>query len=253
MFYAMPRLSPATSFISFLAACVRRSCIAATSVCILILAAGQAQAEPPCSQAIPVQASCEIALSALHPTQPSVGMIQVEERANRLKDETDLAKYTAKRPLPVVQGPDGVFYLTDGHHLASVLSRLGAQSVKVQIIGRLNKKATFWDDMQARHWVYLFDSQGRPLSPSALPKSVAELADDPYRALATYAEDAGYFNKTDAYFMEFEWARYFGSQMGWRPVNRMNLLEALQAAEKLACQPEARTLPGYAGPCKTKD
>lgn len=207
-------------------------------------------AAPQCSRDIPVNATCEIALSTLRPTQPAVGMIQVEERAARLADETDFVRYTARRPIPVVQGPDGSFYLTDSHHLASVLIRAGAQRATTQVIGRFDNPATFWQEMQARRWVYLFDPKGNPISPSALPKRLTDLADDPYRALAGYAQDAGYYRKTDAYFMEFHWARYFGNRMGWRPIDRLNLLEALQAAEALTCQPEARDLPGYPGPCK---
>lgn len=219
-------------------------------IAIVLAFSSNAFAESRCSRSIPVNAKCEIALSALRPTQSAVGMIQVEERAARIKGETDFVKYTSKRPVPVVQAPDGSFYLTDSHHLASVLTRVGASKVTAQVIGRFDNPATFWQEMQARHWVYLFDPKGKPITPSALPKRVADLADDPYRALASYAQNAGYYKKTDAYFMEFHWARYFGSHMGWRQVDRMNLLEALQSAERLACQPEARDLPGYAGPCK---
>jgi hypothetical protein len=208
-----------------------------------------ALAAPPCNREIPVNAKCEIALSALHPTQSAVGMIQVEERAARMSRDIDFVRYTSKRPVPVVQAPDGGFYLTDSHHLASVLARVGAPRVTAQVIGRFDNPSTFWQEMQARHWVYLYDPKGNPIPPSALPRQLADLADDPYRALAGYAQDAGYYRKTDAYFMEFHWARYFGSRMGWRPIERLNLLEALQTAEHLACQPEASGLPGYAGPC----
>ena len=208
-----------------------------------------ALAAPPCDRAVPVKASCEIALSSLRPTQSAVGMIQVEERAMRMTGETDFVRYTSRRPIPVVQAPDGAFYLTDSHHLASVLVRAGATKATAQVIGRFDNPATFWQEMQARHWVYLYDPKGNPIQPSSLPKRLVDLADDPYRALAGYAQDAGYYRKTDAYFMEFHWARYFGNRMGWRPIDRMNLLEALQAAEGLACQPEARELPGYPGPC----
>lgn len=207
-------------------------------------------AEPVCSRSIPVDAKCEIALSALHPTQPAVGMMPVEERAARFKGDTDFVRYTSKRPMPVVQAPDGSFFLTDGHHLASVLWRVGADKVMAQVIGRIDDPNTFWQEMQARHWVYLHDAKGNPIPPSALPHRIADLADDPYRALATYAQAAGYFKRTDTYFAEFEWARYFGSHMNWQPIDRMNLLTAIQTAEQLACQPAAKDLPGYAGPCK---
>lgn len=219
-------------------------------IAIALAFSSNAFAEPACSRGVPVNAKCEIALSALRPTQSAVGMIQVEERVARMKSETDFVKYTSKRPVPIVQAPDGGFYLTDSHHLASVLARVGASKVTAQVIGRFNNPATFWQEMQRRHWVYLFDAKGTPISPSVLPKRITDLTDDPYRALASYAQNAGYYKKTDAYFMEFHWARYFGSRMDWRPVDRMNLLEALQLAERLACQPEARDLPGYLGPCK---
>ena len=207
-------------------------------------------AAPACNRSVPVQAKCEIALAELHPTQSAVGMIQVEERVARMDSGIDGVQYTDKRPVPVAQAPNGEFYLTDGHHLVSVLSRVGAQKVTAQIIGRFDNPSTFWDEMRARHWVYLFDTKGNPITPAALPKRIADMADDPYRTLAGYAEDAGYYKKTDAYFMEFEWARYFGSRMGWRPIDRMNLLSALQSAEKLACRQEAKDLPGYPGPCR---
>jgi hypothetical protein len=216
---------------------------------IALALSSNAYAEPACDRNIPVNAKCEIALAALRPTQTAVGMIQVEERAARLKSETNFVKYTSKRPVPVVQAPDGSFYLTDSHHLASVLVRIGASKVTAQVIGRFDNPGTFWQEMQARHWVYLFDPKGNPIAPSALPKHLADLGDDPYRALASYAQNAGYYKKTDAYFMEFHWARYFGSRMGWQPIDRLNLLNALQSAERLACQPEAKDLPGYAGPC----
>lgn len=225
------------------------ACRRALMIFAVALAASDAFAAPACGGSTSVNAACEIAISALRPMQPAVGMIQVEERAARMKPGIDGVAYTSKRPVPVVQAPDGAFYLTDSHHLVSVLSRVGATRVKAQVIGRFDNPATFWQQMQARHWVYLFDAKGNPITPALLPKHIADLGDDPYRALAGYAESAGYFRKTDAYFMEFEWARYFGSHMHWQPVDRMNLLTALQTAEKLACSPQAGNLPGYTGPC----
>ena len=208
-----------------------------------------ALAEQPCSRTVPVHGHCEVALSVLHPTQSAIGLMQVEERAMRTPHGLDGVKYTSKRPVPIVQAPNGAFYVTDGHHLVSTLLRSGSSKVMAEIIGRFDNPKTFWSEMQSRQWVYLYDIKGNPIPPSALPKRFADLADDPYRALAGYAEEAGYFRRSDVYFAEFHWARYFGSKMGWQPVDRMNLLSALQTAEKLACLPDASDLPGYAGPC----
>jgi hypothetical protein len=223
-----------------------------TALC-LSFPALEAMAAPACSHAIPLNGQCEIRIEELRPTQSAIGLIQVEERAARMTPGLDGAAYTNARPLPAVQGPDGAFYVTDGHHLVSTLQRLGAQKVSVRIQGRFDrqtKEADFWKGMQERRWVYLFDTRGKPIRPSALPKRFADLADDPYRALAGYAQDAGYYGRSNVYYAEFDWARYFGARMGWRPVNRLNLLYALQAAEQLSCQPDASKLPGYAGPCR---
>lgn len=220
-----------------------------TLLAALAFAGSNALAAPECSRTIPVHGKCEIALDALHPTQTAIGAMQVEERAARMTPGIDGAEYTSKWAVPVVQAPDGKFYLTDGHHLASVLTRIGATKITAEVIDRFDNPATFWHEMQVRHWVYLFDSHGNPITPEALPAHVKDMGDDSYRSLAGYAENAGFFKKTDAYFMEFAWARYFGSRMGWQPIDRLNLLSALQTVEKLACQPEARDLPGYAGPC----
>lgn len=209
-----------------------------------------AMAEPACGKSVPVHGRCEIAMADLRPTQSAIGLIQVEERAKRMEQGIDGVKYTGRRPVPVVQAPDGAFYLTDGHHLVSTLLRVGAVKVMAEVIGRFDNRQTFWQEMQSRQWVYLFDPKGNPIPPTALPRRFSDLADDPYRALAGYAEDAGYFRRSDVYFAEFHWARYFGARMGWQAVDRMNLLSALQTAEKLACLPDAKDLPGYAGPCR---
>ncbi|NEX62859.1 ParB-like protein [Noviherbaspirillum galbum] len=224
-------------------------CFLLASLSLLLTPAG-AHAATPCSAATPVDGVCEIRIADLHPTQPNVGLIQVEERAARMKTGLDGAKLTASRPLPVVQGPDHGFYLTDGHHFVSTLLRVKASTVTARVIGRIGDKANFWRQMQDRHWVYLFDATGRPIKPSALPRRMDGLGDDPYRSLAGYAQSAGYFGRSDVYFAEFFWARYFGQHMDWRKVDRMNLLSSLQMAERLACAPEARKLPGYAGPCR---
>ncbi|MFX7265382.1 ParB-like protein, partial [Acinetobacter baumannii] len=76
------------------------------------------------------------------------------------------------------------------------------------------------------------------------------LGDDPYRALAGYAEDENAFDKDrQSYFIEFHWARYFGERMHWRPISRATLPDDLKQALRLACEPAARELPGYRQDC----
>lgn len=186
-------------------------------------------------------------IDAVRPTQLAVGELQVAEDVAKLERQSHKKRvaWQIKRILPVVIGPDGAFYLTDRHHSSRSLWQAGEKELVVKVIGKLPDAATFWAQMQARHWVYLFDERGRPIDPARLPRRIADMRDDPYRALAGFAEDLGYFQKTDAYFMQFEWARYYGQAMNWQPIDADNLKQALHRARTLSCAPAARPLPGF--------
>lgn len=203
--------------------------------------------EAPCRVDTPLNAFCVVPIDAVRPTQSAVGELQVAEdvaKLEKLKHKKRVA-WQEKRVLPVVMGPDGGFYLTDRHHTSRSLWRVGEKALVVKVIGKLPDAATFWAQMQARHWVYLYDERGQPINPARLPRRIADLRDDPYRALAGFAEDLGYYLKTNAYFMQFEWARYYGQAMNWQPIDAGNLKEALRRAQALSCAPAARTLPGF--------
>ncbi|PXB87530.1 chromosome partitioning protein ParB, partial [Pseudomonas aeruginosa] len=184
-------------------------------LCCLFLSA-TAQAED-CSPQTSVGSWCELPLAALHPTQQNVGLLQVEDDQAKLagKKPKALERYLRKKEIPVVIGPGGRFYLTDRHHLSSALWRLDPkQGVPVKVIGRLPQASDFWEKMQENHWVWLHDARGAEIPPEALPDALAGLGDDPYRALAGYAEDENAFDKDrQSYFIEFHWARYFGERM----------------------------------------
>ncbi|HHJ1571354.1 TPA: ParB-like protein, partial [Pseudomonas aeruginosa] len=216
-------------------------------LCCLFLSA-TAQAED-CSPQTSVGSWCELPLAALHPTQQNVGLLQVEDDQAKLagKKPKALERYLRKKEIPVVIGPGGRFYLTDRHHLSSALWRLDPkQGVPVKVIGRLPQASDFWEKMQENHWVWLHDARGAEIPPEALPNALAGLGDDPYRALAGYAEDENAFDKDrQSYFIEFHWARYFGERMHWRPISRATLPDDLKQALRLACEPAARELPGY--------
>lgn len=120
----------------------------------------------------------------------------------------------------------------------------------MKVIGRLPQASDFWKKMQENHWVWLHDARGAEIPPEALPDALAGLGDDPYRALAGYAEDENAFDKDrQSYFIEFHWARYFGERMHWRPISRATLPDDLKQALRLACEPAARELPGYRQDC----
>lgn len=204
-----------------------------------------ASALAPCQAQADVGTQCALAIDQVRPTQFAVGGLQVEDEVRKLAKVDDIAAYQLRKKIPVVIGPDGGFYLTDRHHLSSALLRRGEPQLLVSVIGRLQDTSSFWPMMQQRGWVYLYDNQGRAITPQQLPRQLAALADDPYRALAGYAQDRGYYRKTDAYFMEFAWARFLGEQLHWRPIDRSNVKAALRQASELSCHPDAQKLPGY--------
>ncbi|WP_035853789.1 ParB-like protein [Deefgea rivuli] len=207
---------------------------------------------PPCQAQTAVDSWCTLPLAELHPTQPAVGMLRVEDTIQKLRGKSTAAlqKYAKKKTIVVVIGPNGEFYLADRHHLSRSLFDLGLEQAPVKIIGKLDNPATFWTDMRKNNWAYPVDEHGKEIDPNQLPKTLAELKNDPYRSLAAYAQEDGAYGKAqNAYFIEFAWSTYFGNAMQWRPITRNNLHSAINEAKILACKPAAKPLPGYKAEC----
>jgi len=175
-------------------------------------------------------------------------MIEVEAKAKKLakKEHDDYQKYLKKHPIPVIVGNAGQFYMVDHHHLARALEMIGKSKALIEIVQNWNdlSSADFWKRMIDEHDVYLYDETGAPRSPSELPRSVADLADDPYRSLAGEVEDEGGFQKT-GYFVEFVWAQFFRTRID-RDLIEHHFKKAVKAALELARSPEAASLPGSA-------
>lgn len=213
----------------------------ALSFCVSTASARDAD----CTAQTAVGDFCVLPIDALRPTQSAVGFLQVADDVKSLRKKKELRKWMKKKLIPVVISPEGEFYLTDRHHTSRALWEAGEKTLLVKVIAKLDQPARFWPEMQAQHWVYLYDERGNAITPAQLPRSIAALSDDPYRALAGFAQDAGFYKKTSAYFMEFAWARYFGNAMQWQPISEVNLKQSLRTAEQLACAPAAQSLPGY--------
>ena len=106
-------------------------------------------------------------------------------------------------------------------------------------------KEEFWKKMKEHGWVYLYDNHGRgPLDPEKLPRTVTELSDDPYRALAWEVRKRGGYEKTTASFSEFRWANYFRARIPIGDGPR-DFEQAIEAALKISHSAEAKDLPGY--------
>ena len=209
---------------------------------------------------------CLCKISDLHPTQASVGMVEVRIKAEKLNNEIqrrsdrDFLKYLLKhnKEEPIIIGPGGIFYITDHHHLARALYDVGASQTYCTIVDNLSdaKPDDFWKHLEENNEVYLKDQNGNPIPPRDLPASVKDLSNNPFRSLAGAVRESCGFEKGDKSssgedYLEFQWADYLRvrwAQTGIAPQDIDTRFEgATIAALHLAAQKDAASLPGYTG------
>jgi hypothetical protein len=192
-----------------------------------------------------------VAIDDLRPTQITVGIREVNEKRKRWRELAAKAggQFLGKHMIPVVLGPKGRNYVIDHHHLARALHEEGVKQVAVTHIANLSKldQEAFWKVMDNRSWMHPFDSRGERRSYKDIPKSVADLVDDPFRSLAGELRRAGGFAKDTTPFSEFLWADFLRRRMKRKSVERDFPL-AIKKAKKLAKSKDAGYLPGWCGP-----
>jgi len=207
---------------------------------------------------------CEI--SSLHPTQSSVGMAEVQIKAEKLKakiekrSEADFLGYLKKheKEEPVTIGPGGVFYITDHHHLARALYDIGVGETYCTITDNLSGATpdAFWKQLEANNEVYLKDQNGNPITPQDLPSSIKDLTNNPFRSLAGAVRESCGFAKGDPNssgedYIEFQWADYLRAHWPQTGIATSDIdadfQDATNAALGLAAQKDAANLPGYTG------
>jgi hypothetical protein len=209
-----------------------------------------------CPADMRVGTTCSCKPRLLHPTQMSVGMIQVRDRVTKLKEKTTkkLNKYLENHPEPITIGPGDALYITDHHHLAVALLNMGVEYTYCQIKDNRNNQTmeAFWTGMVSDGKAWPEDAKGVKHSPDAIPASVSDLQDDPYRSLAGAVRRACGFKKTTKDFSEFEWADFFRKTTSpdtGRPITtqliQTNMDEAVEQAMVLAKSAAAKNLPGY--------
>ena len=66
----------------------------------------------------------------------------------------------------------------------------------------------FWRALEFRRWVHPYDADGKRVGFKDIPKTIDDLADDPYRSLAGELRRAGGFAKDTTPFSEFLWADF---------------------------------------------
>ncbi len=187
----------------------------------------------------------------LRPTQMSVGMREVADKAEHLRgmkpEKADA--WLKERPVPVVLGPRGRMYLIDHHHLVRAAWEAGIARVHVEVKADLSglSEDKFWERMAREKWVYPYDQFGKgPHDPQDLPENVRGMADDPYRSVAGAVRDRGGYEKSEEPFAEFLWAQFFRERLTVHPIYH-DFEEAVAEALKLAKTEAAKHLPGWAG------
>ncbi len=191
----------------------------------------------------------------LHPTQFAVGRREVLAKRETIdeKSAAKLVAYLKKKDVPVVIGPGGVPYMTDGHHTLNGLlrSRQSDKTAYGHILANWSDLApdAFWARMVEHRYVYLKDATGRgPQDPLTLPDSLFKMKDDPLRSLAWAVQKAdGYAERPGVFFQEFLWGDFFRTRVKWDDRDDADFARAVREATTLARDPAAAALPGYLG------
>ena len=192
-----------------------------------------------------------VSILSLRPTQMTVGMREVKEKRKRFREKKakKQAETIGKHMIPVVLGPDKKFYVVDHHHLARALHEEGVRDVFVTVIADLTMvdRAAFWGVLDNKRWCYPYDAKGARRSFKVIPKTVAQLKDDPFRSLAGELRRAGGYAKDTTPFSEFLWADFLRRNLSRKSVEA-DFNAALEKALALAKSHDAIYLPGWCGP-----
>ncbi|RVA26295.1 chromosome partitioning protein ParB, partial [Mesorhizobium sp. M7D.F.Ca.US.004.03.1.1] len=168
-------------------------------------------------------------------------------RAQDAKKKT--GTFLGKHMVPVVLGPKNRNYVTDHHHLARALLEEGVKDVLVTVISDLSAldKDAFLFVLDNRGWMHPFDENGRRRDYAAIPKTIGELIDDPYRSMAGELRRMGGFAKDTTPFSEFIWADFLRRRIDRNAVAK-NFDKAMKEAMSLSKGKDADYLPGWCGP-----
>ena len=192
-----------------------------------------------------------VPLAELRPTQVTVGYREVAEKRREWADraEGDRAEWLGRHMIPVLLGPKKRSYVIDHHHLTRALLEEGCEGVLVNVVADLSMldKDAFWIFTDNHGWCHPYDAEGRRAGFDDIPKSIADLADDPYRSLAGALRRAGGYAKETVPFTEFMWADALRRRIKRRDVDASFSAALLQALE-FAKGRDARYLPGWCGP-----
>ncbi len=192
-----------------------------------------------------------VPIKDLRPTQITVGMREVKAKQKHwreMKDEKG-GKFLGTHMIPVILGPKKRHYVIDHHHLARALHEEGVKKVMVTVISNLSMLDgdAFWVVLDNRSWMHPFDEEGRRRDYKAIPKSMSDLIDDPFRSLAGELRRQGGFAKDTTPFSEFLWADFLRRRIK-RKLVETDFSRAMETAMRFAKGQDAIYLPGWCGP-----
>ncbi len=184
-----------------------------------------------------------VPVNDIHPTQANLGFAEIGKKVSAydLLTPSGLANdlLSGGSIEPVVIGPGGKLYLTNGHHTFTSLQQsiYGASNplVYVNVIANYSNltEAEFWAKMQASNFLLPLDNgivqPVDPLTGSPIPAALSGMTNDPYRGLEysilknkssklfpTAANITGAvgssipgLDKTAAYYSDFIWANAY--------------------------------------------
>lgn len=134
-------------------------------------------------------------VNSVQPTQLNLGFYEVGKKITGydLLGPTGLTKDLLTSIEPVVIGPGGVLYLTNGHHTFTSLTKSiygsANPTVYVNVIANYSNLTAeqFWAQMQASNFLLPLDNgvikSVDPLTGTPIPSSFAGMTNDPYRGL----------------------------------------------------------------------
>ncbi|OOG43678.1 ParB/Srx family N-terminal domain-containing protein [Rhodanobacter sp. C05] len=190
-----------------------------------------------------------IAPAKLRPTQLTVGKAEVAAKRAEWKK---LGKKKRKELLdshwfPGVLGPKQHVYIVDHHHLGLALMEEGVKSVPVMIQRDFSwlEPEVFWRTMEFSRWAHPYDQHGTRTDYTAIPASLTDLADDPYRTLAARVRVAGGCAKDATPYAEFLWADFYRRHLKL-PGGKVSA-KVVQQALLLAHSHDTAYLPGWSG------
>jgi hypothetical protein len=202
-------------------------------------------------QTVRAPLSHPVDIADLRPTQMTIGLREAQTRAEKIRALPDKHKDKLVRThvIPVVKGPKDRYYVIDHHHLCRSLLIAGHEQVTVTVVLNLSmlEKDAFWVFMDNRGLTHPFDDAGKRRHYRDIPKTIEDLADDPFRSLAGALRRKGGYAKDTTPFSEFLWADFLRRRFDRKDAEK-DFDATLQAAYELAKKPDAGYLPGWCGP-----